>query len=116
MSGQASGHERSDVLRKDAERSIFRSVWKTRAHAGNVRECKCCVAEAEILFTRSDPFVVELGSERQRVSPLHARAHLSLVTKRARQIEFVADSRAQALRVVDTLRAPVVALSVVRKD
>src|SRR5215213_3461492 len=116
MSRQPLRHERSDVLRKDAERSIFRSVWKTRAHVGHVGARERCVTKTEVLLTRDDLFVVELPAECQRVRALHARRRLRLVTKRARQIELVADSRAKTLRVVDALRATIVALSVVRED
>src|SRR5215218_6549424 len=116
MSGQTLWHKRKDVLCEDTERSILGPVWETRPHVGDVCERKRGIAEAEVLFTRSDSLVVELRSERHRVRALHARARLRLVTKRARQIELVADSRTKALRVVDTLRTTIVALPVVRED
>ena len=116
MRGQTLRHERSDVLREDAERSIVRSVRKTRTHVGDVRKCERRVAEAEVLLTRSDPLVVELGAKRQRMTALETRARLRLVTKSSRQIKLVADSRTKTLRVVDALRATIVALSVVRED
>ena len=50
------------------------------------------------------------------MTALDTRARLRLVTISSRQIKFVADSRTKTLRVVDALRATIVALSVVRED
>ena len=74
MCSQPLWHERSNILREDAQRSILGSIRKTRAHVGDVSERERCVAEAEVLLQRRDPFVVKLRAKRERMIALDARA------------------------------------------
>src|SRR5690349_9887235 len=99
MSSQTSRHERSNILCEDSQRSILRSIRETRTHVGDVGERERGVAEAEVLFQRRDPLVVKLRAKRERMTALHACGRLRLVAKRSRQVELVANSRAQTLRV-----------------
>src|SRR5215213_9660696 len=109
-------HKRRNVLNEETERSVICSVGKTSANVSDIREVASGVVEAKLLPLRSNSFVVELGAERDRVIACHASAGLRLVAVRASQIKFVGNLRAQALRVVDALRATVVALAVEGED